>query len=222
MTDEIEKRRHETVCGRSASFTAIFILFLGLCFSAPVIAQECAIEDDNAVVDAPAGANVGGTDAVRQVVPWGGQIAPSPVHRQPCPGQTVAQQQPSRQQQAAPPQQPRQDRGQVARTEQRQQITGSQRVEVVREVIMVPQRHYVNPICLAPGQIAPGAPIPGLQQQVVRYHTVGGGTAPRHEHATKTKENPSRVMSYSYTPGVIVYNSSVKPYPTIVEHRRIK
>lgn len=111
--------------------------------------------------------------------------------------------------QVTAPQTPATVSQQHAKVPAQQQVHGTQTA-----TIYVPKRHYVNPICLAPGQIAPGAPIPGLTTKV-QYKAPSTAVAAKPAHKAAHKKAP--VMSYSTNPGVIVYDSAAKPYATVIE-----
>ncbi|MBY0547155.1 MAG: hypothetical protein K2W95_07665 [Candidatus Obscuribacterales bacterium] len=81
-------------------------------------------------------------------------------------------------------------------------------------------RHYVMPVHLLPGQTTPGpyaSARTGMQGRAKAGTNTASSAAPvktAENHCKKAKSAASRVMSYSSTPGVIVYNTAVSPYMT--------
>ena len=81
-------------------------------------------------------------------------------------------------------------------------------------------RHYVMPVHLLPGQTTPGpyasakTGMQGRAKASVNNNNVVAGAKIPECHGKKFKASSSRVMSYSSTPGVIVYNSAGSPYTT--------
>lgn len=79
-------------------------------------------------------------------------------------------------------------------------------------------RHYVMPVHLLPGQTTPG-PYASARTGMQGRAKAGVTNVVAAQTKTKTVESHgqkanSRVMSYSSTPGVIVYNTAVSPYMT--------
>lgn len=78
-------------------------------------------------------------------------------------------------------------------------------------------RHYVMPVHLLPGQTTPGpytSARTGMQGRAKAAVINVAQTKTVESHCKKAKSAASRVMSYSSTPGVIVYNTAVSPYMT--------
>lgn len=195
--------------------------------SMPAGAQECAMEPEPPIVDVPV--QVAGQTPCNQMMAIPVQAVPvqaqpgRPVQGQPQAQHPQAQQQvqqaaqTQRPQQQPQRQQPQAQQRQVAQQNVQRQVTQQQPSQ--RQMVVVPERHYVNPICLAPGQIAPGAPIPGVTRYRPATVSSSANSAPRQP---KPKAKETRVMSYSFTPGEVVYNTNAKPYPTATERIRVR